>query len=112
MDSHNVWESILSRVETKINRHSFYTWFKPSSYLSESGDLVRVRVPNAVFRDWLTKHYAGLINEALAELDRPMVKIEFVAETPAASPLPATAEAAPLIPPEEVEEADASVFNA
>ncbi|MCK7483668.1 MAG: hypothetical protein M0C28_46615 [Candidatus Moduliflexus flocculans] len=73
MDSHNVWDSILARVETKINRHSFYTWFKPSSFLSEAGDQVRVRVPNPVFRDWLTKHYAGLINEALAELDRPMV---------------------------------------
>jgi chromosomal replication initiator protein len=109
MDSHNVWDSILARVETKINRHSFYTWFKPSSFLSESGDLLRVRVPNPVFRDWLTKHYAGLINEALAELDRPMLTIEFVAETPAAGPLPTTAEAAPALPPEEVEEAEASI---
>jgi chromosomal replication initiator protein len=105
MDSHNVWDSILARVETKINRHSFYTWFKPSSFLSETGDLVRVRVPNPVFRDWLTKHYAGLINEALAELDRPMVQIEFVAETPAAGPISAAAEAAPVIPAEETEEA-------
>ena len=111
MDSHNVWDSILARVETKINRHSFYTWFKPSSFLSEQGDLVRVRVPNPVFRDWLTKHYAGLINEALAELDRPMVTIEFVAESASAGPLPTTAEAAPPLPPEEIEEAEASVFS-
>jgi chromosomal replication initiator protein len=108
MDSHNVWDSILTRVETKVNRHSFYTWFKPSSFLSEAGDLVRVRVPNPVFRDWLTKHYAGLISEALAEIDRPMVTIEFVAETPAAGPKPAAAVAAPPIPPEEVEAAEAS----
>ena len=106
MDSHNVWDSILARVETKINRHSFYTWFKPSSFLSETGDLVRVRVPNPVFRDWLTKHYAGLINEALAELDRPMVQIEFVAETTAAGPISASAEAAPVIPAQEAEEAE------
>jgi len=112
MDSHNVWDSILARVETKINRHSFYTWFKPSSFLSEAGDLVRVRVPNPVFRDWLTKHYAGLINEALAELDRPMVRIEFVAETPSSGPLPTSAEAAPTLPTEEAEEADAAVFSA
>jgi len=112
MDSHNVWDSILSRVETKINRHSFYTWFKPSSFLSETGDQVRVRVPNPVFRDWLTKHYAGLINEALAELDRPMVQIEFVAETPTAGPMPTAAEAAPPIPPEEAEEAEASIMRA
>ena len=107
MDSHNVWDSILARVETKINRHSFYTWFKPSSFLSEAGDLVRVRVPNPVFRDWLTKHYAGLINEALAEIDRPMVTIEFVAETPSAGAMLTAAEAAPPLPPEEVEEAEA-----
>jgi len=112
MDSHNVWDSILARVETKINRHSFYTWFKPSSFLSEAGDLVRVRVPNPVFRDWLTKHYAGLINEALAELDRPMVRIEFVAETPSAGPMPTSAEAAPALPTEEAEDADAAVFSA
>ena len=30
-----------------------------------------VRVPNALFRDWLTKHYAAVIAEALAEVDRP-----------------------------------------
>ena len=112
MDSHNVWDSILARVETKINRHSFYTWFKPSSFLSETGDRVRVRVPNPVFRDWLTKHYAGLINEALAELDRPMVTIEFVAETPSAGPLPATAEAAPVLPPEEMEAAAEAALGA
>ena len=112
MDSHNVWDSILARVETKINRHSFYTWFKPSSFLSEAGDLVRVRVPNPVFRDWLTKHYAGLINEALAELDRPMVRIEFVAEMPSAGPMPTSAEVAPALPAEEAEDADAAVFSA
>jgi len=112
MNSQNVWDRILARVETKINRHSFYTWFKPSSFLSEQGNQVRVRVPNPVFRDWLTKHYAGLINEALAEIDRPMVTIEFVAETASAGVVPTTAEAAPPLPPEEIEEAEASVFSA
>ena len=110
MDSQNVWDRILGRVETKINRHSFYTWFKPSSFLSESGDQVRVRVPNPVFRDWLTKHYAGLINEALSEIDRPMVKIEFVADTQSGA-LPTLEEASPAIPPEEAALAEASLFS-
>ena len=78
--------------------------------MSESGDLVRVRVPNPLFRDWLTKHYAGLINEALSELDRPMVQIEFVADTPSGA-LPAAAEAAPPIAPEEAEQAEAPAAN-
>ncbi len=110
MDSPNVWDAVLARVETKVNRHSYYTWFKPSSFIGESGDLVRVRVPNPVFRDWLTKHYAGLINEALSELDRPMVKIEFLADTPSGA-LPAAAEAAPAIPPEEAAQAEGPAAN-
>ena len=27
----SIWDQILSRIETKVNRHSFYTWFKPTS---------------------------------------------------------------------------------
>ena len=26
----NIWEQLLSRIETKVNRHTFYTWFKPT----------------------------------------------------------------------------------
>ncbi len=100
MDSQNIWDSILARVEAKVNRHSYYTWFHPSSLLSDSKDLVRVRVPNPVFRDWLTKHYAGIITEALAEVGRPGTSVEFVTEAPAGA-LPTAEEAAPPIPPEE-----------
>ena len=76
----NLWEQILARVETKINRHSFYTWFKPTSFLSESSSAVTVRVPNALFKDWLTKHYSAVISEALAEIHRESLAIDFVAE--------------------------------
>jgi chromosomal replication initiator protein len=110
MHSQNVWDSILARVETKVNRHSFYTWFKPSTFVGEADDVVRVRVPNPLFRDWLTKHYSGLINEALSELERPMVTIEFVTDAAPGAP-PTTTEAAPLIPIEEVEQADTSAYS-
>jgi len=109
MDSPNVWDEILARVETKVNRHSFYTWFKPSSFLSETGHLLRVRVPNPLFRDWLTRHYAGLINEALQEIERPLLQIEFVSEGPRQEAL-SMAEAVPPIAREEVEQAHPAVL--
>ena len=86
MDNQSVWDDILARVETKINRHSFYTWFKPTTFVSLSGDLVTVRVPNPLFRDWLTKHYSGLINEALGEIARPPLEIKFITDARAALP--------------------------
>jgi chromosomal replication initiator protein len=77
----NLWDRILGRIETKINRHSFYTWFKPTTFVAEDRASVTVRVPNTLFKDWLTKHYAGVIAEATAELDRPNLIVEFVGDS-------------------------------
>src|SRR3954471_22099638 len=78
--SSNIWDQVLSRIETKVNRHSFYTWFKPTAFVADRDGALRVRVPNALFRDWLTKHYAAVIEEALAEVQRPGAPVAFVTE--------------------------------
>ncbi len=75
----NIWEDILSRVQAKVNRHSFYTWFKPTAFVADDGQMVTVRVPNALFKDWITKHYSGVIAEALGEVQRPESFVTFVA---------------------------------
>ena len=76
----NIWERVLSRIEAKVNRHSFYTWFKPTSFVADDGDAIRVRVPNALFRDWLTKHYSTVLTEALEEVERRDAQVLFVTE--------------------------------
>jgi chromosomal replication initiator protein len=79
MIASNIWEEILSRVQAKVNRHSFYTWFKPTSFVADDGSTVTVRVPNALFKDWITKHYSGVIAEALDEVRRTDALVNFVA---------------------------------
>jgi chromosomal replication initiator protein len=76
----NLWDQILARIETKVNRHSFYTWFKPTSFLAEDRASVTVRVPNAFFNDWLTKHYSGVISEAMTELNKGGLAVTFVSD--------------------------------
>jgi len=76
----NLWDEILARIETKVNRHSFYTWFRPTTFVAEDQTSVTVRVPNALFKDWLTKHYATVITEATAEVRRPKLVVTFIAE--------------------------------
>src|SRR5712692_5308586 len=78
----NFWDEILARVETKVNRHSFYTWFKPTTFVAEDRASVTVRVPNALFKDWLTKHYSGVIGEAMSELKKGSLSVRFVTEPP------------------------------
>ena len=92
----NIWDRILTRIEAKVNRHSYLTWFKPTSFLQDDGQTVTVKVPNDLFRDWLNKHYAGVIAEAVTELERKGTTITFItAAAPAAAiseqpPAPAT----------------------
>ena len=76
----SIWDQILSRVETKVNRHSFYTWFRPTSFVADGGSSITVRVPSPLFKDWLTKHYAVILSEALTEVRRSGVALVFVAE--------------------------------
>jgi chromosomal replication initiator protein len=79
----NVWEQILARIETKVNRHSFYTWFRPTSLLTEDRTSLTVRVPDPTFKDWLTKHYSAVISEAMSDVKRPNLAIHFVPDAPA-----------------------------
>jgi chromosomal replication initiator protein len=92
------WDQVLHRVETKVNRHSFYTWFKPTTFLRDQAGALVVRVPNGMYRDWLNKHYAGVIAEALRDIGRADSPVHFVTddavpvavelESPVAAPHP------------------------
>ncbi len=97
MIASNIWDEILGRVQAKVNRHSFYTWFKPTSFVADDGICVTVRVPNALFKDWITKHYSGVIGEALIEVNRADAAVSFVASLLADG-------VAPILPPPDVTE--------
>ncbi len=80
MDGTNIWDDVIGRIEAKVNRHSYYTWFKPTLFVSDQGSTLVVRVPDPVFRDWLSRHYAAVINEALEELQRPGVRVVYITD--------------------------------
>ncbi len=80
MATANIWDEVLLRVQTKVNQHSFYQWFRPTSLVDDQGTSVTVRVPSVLFRDWLKKHYSGVISEAMIEVNRPGTTIAFVAD--------------------------------
>src|SRR5919197_2421778 len=76
----NLWEQLLARIETKIGRHAFDTWFRPTAFVAEDSDSVTIQVPNPLFQGWLTKHYSGVIAEAMAEVLRPNLALRFVSD--------------------------------
>jgi chromosomal replication initiator protein len=99
-----IWDSVLARIETKVNRFSYYSWFRQTSLLGDNGNTITIRVADPMVVDWLTKHYAGVIGEALAEVGRQGAALKFVPDgaepdTPEES-FPSAAEPSPEKPPE------------
>ena len=84
MSSLTVWDQVLSRIEDQVGKHSFSTWFKPTSLLADGGNRLSIRVPNPLFVEWLPKHYSVVLAEALRDVGRGDVKLVFVPEGSAA----------------------------
>ena len=90
----NIWDEVLARVEAKVNRHSFATWFRPTTFLSLRESQLAIGVPNAQFKEWLVKNYQGVIGEALKDLGREEVQVHFE-DAPSSAPLEDGATPAP-----------------
>lgn len=95
--SNTVWDAVLARIETKVNRFSYFSWFHPTSLVRDAGDRLLIQVPNPMAAEWLTTHYPALIEEALAEVGRPGVQVSYesadgvLAEGAAVTPGPSSA---------------------
>jgi chromosomal replication initiator protein len=94
MSSLTVWDQVLSRIEDQVGKHSFSTWFKPTSLLTDGGQSLSIRVPNLLFVEWLPKHYSVVLAEALREVGRPEVKLVFVPDGPG---MPGTGRSAAVV---------------
>ncbi len=74
----NIWDAVLGRIETKVNRHSYLTWFQPTSLLSDEGRSIAVRVADPMAVQWISRHYTGVIEEALLEVGRQGAGVQLV----------------------------------
>ena len=81
----NLWDEVLAKVEAKVNRHSFATWFRPTTFQALRGSSLLVQVPNSQFKDWLVRNYQGIIAESLQDLGRGDVEVVFECESMPAS---------------------------
>lgn len=86
MTASTIWEQVLGRIEAKVGRHSFHTWFKPTTLLLDDGSRVAVQVPNPLFTEWLPKHYSVVLAEALKDVGRPNTELIFVPEVKSTVP--------------------------
>lgn len=73
----DLWKSVLSRLEPRLDPHTFNTWLRPTALAWQDESALHVLVPNEVFRDWLRDNYSDLIRAALTELTGSSLAVEF-----------------------------------
>jgi chromosomal replication initiator protein len=78
--SGSIWQDILDRIETKVNRHSFDTWFISTRLISDDGATIRVQVPDPLAVDWLSRHYTAVLEDAMTEVGRAGTLLLFLPE--------------------------------
>lgn len=64
------WNSVLHSIERKLNHLSFDTWIRPIQFegYDEANQVVFLRAPNHVVRDWVSSNYSDIIDSSLREL--------------------------------------------
>jgi len=86
MTNMDTWQAVLEVVEKKINQQSYNTWFKPTELIKHDGTALYVRVPNALFQDWLNEHIDVVIDAArLAGIGD--INVVYITEKPRPEPL-------------------------
>lgn len=73
----DLWLEILKKLEPKIQRSQFITWFKDTAVLGlEQGTLV-VGLPLPMSLNWHLEHYRGMTLEVAQELDKSVEQVVY-----------------------------------
>jgi chromosomal replication initiator protein len=65
----NVWGRILHSLEGRLNQQALETWFRPIQFerLDSSQQVIHLRAPNQIVKDWVVSNYAQALDESLNE---------------------------------------------
>jgi chromosomal replication initiator protein len=74
----NPWQQIAYDIEKKIDQNSFETWFEPTAYIGQERDCLYIKVPNSYFKDWLSFHYSGLINDSSQKIFGKVFDVKYI----------------------------------
>lgn len=72
--------SILSEISKRVNHQSFNTWFRPISFATKDDTTIYLKVPNEIFKDWITSNYFDVLEESLEELGLETYNLNFLVE--------------------------------
>lgn len=76
MTHQTIWQHVLEHVRRSITEVEYHTWFERIRPLGLKDGVLELGVPTSFALDWIRKHYAGLLEEALALLGAQVPRFE------------------------------------
>jgi chromosomal replication initiator protein len=88
----NVWGEILHSLSGRLNQQTLERWFGPIEFerLDSTGQVIHLRAPNEVIKDWVVSNYSKLLDESLNDLRLNGYSLGWEIGKPEISQLPST----------------------
>ena len=102
----DLWNQVLTKLESQLSGPTFETWIKPTRIQSLSEQQLVLMTVNPFARNWLQKHYLARISQVAAEVLGHDVSVSITAtdEVPnATAPSDAAPSAYPAVPTDKPE---------
>lgn len=78
MDTKELWENVLTEIESSVSKANFATWFKETKISGFDGGVIYLSVPNTFVQEWLLKKFHQLILKLLRQSSESVHALEYV----------------------------------
>jgi chromosomal replication initiator protein len=93
---HDLWETALGRLSSKVSPQNFDMWLRPIEFVSDDAGTLQLRAPNSYVRLWFESNYLEAILEEIRTVSGVPIRVEFTSDAPRTAPPTVTvAEPAP-----------------
>jgi len=83
---HELWESALGRLSSKVSPQNFDMWLRPIEYVSHDAGTLQLRAPNSYVRLWFESNYLETILDEIRTVSGVPIRVEFASERTTAAP--------------------------
>lgn len=73
----NAWETIKEHLGATLTSEAYNNWVAKTSYAGESGERLRVKVPDEVTKTWMESEYAARVKSVIRELRLPVAEVQY-----------------------------------
>ncbi len=73
----NAWEQVKQHIQARISADEYENWFRRTDFDRMEGDVLRVRVPDHVTRDWLEQEFGEHVRAAIGAVALPVARIRY-----------------------------------